>query len=284
MEDSKKSRLEAALYLSEEPIDSEEIADVLDLGSMGYVDMLIDEFKDELDDEGRGLELVETPEGYELKVKNHHLEHVSHLAPHQDLNEGQLRTLSLIAYNSPLEQANLVEVRGNRAYQHVKELVNRGFVSKEKDGRTAILDITDHFLDYFDMDSVDEFKGQFDQDMGFEVEESEEEKDEEEEESEEDVKAEKEDDNENGPEEVEDLESEDTDEEDEESEREDPMDFDDGKSDGDDEEDPEQAETGEGEEEDWDIEPKEGEITAEVDEEDTVSEEETAGEEAEEEE
>lgn len=160
MED-KKARLEAALYLSENPIDREQIADILDLGSMGYVEMLIEEFREELDEENRGLELIESEAGYELKVKKPHLDHVSHLAPHQDLNEGQLRTLSLIAYNTPVEQADLVEIRGNRAYQHVKELVNRGFVSKEKDGRTAILEVTDHFLDYFDLEDVDEFKRQF---------------------------------------------------------------------------------------------------------------------------
>ncbi|QKQ98609.1 SMC-Scp complex subunit ScpB [Candidatus Nanohaloarchaea archaeon] len=168
MEDGKKARLEAALYLSEEPVDSKEIADVLNLGSMGYVDMLIDEFKEDLKDEHRGFELIETDAGYELKVKKDHLEHVSHLAPHQDLNEGQLRTLSLIAYNAPLEQADLVEIRGNRAYQHVKELVNRGFIEKEKDGRTAILDVTNFFLDYFDIDSVDEFKEGLEEDMEIE--------------------------------------------------------------------------------------------------------------------
>lgn len=158
--DEKKSRLEAALFLAEEPVDREEISDILNLGSMGFVDELIEEYQENLEEEHRGLELIQTENGYELKVKKDHLEHVSHLAPHQDLNEGQLRTLSLIAYNAPLEQANLVEIRGNRAYQHVKELVNRGFVEKEKDGRTAILDVTDYFLEYFDIESIDEFKRQ----------------------------------------------------------------------------------------------------------------------------
>ena len=156
--DDKKSRMEAALFLAEEPVTKSKLSDILDIGSIGFVEELIDEFKDDLDKSHRGLELIQTGQGYELKVKRDHLEHVSHLAPHQDLNEGQLRTLSLIAYNAPLEQADLVEIRGNRAYQHVKELVGRDFVSKEKDGRTAILDVTDYFLDYFEIDSVDEFK------------------------------------------------------------------------------------------------------------------------------
>lgn len=173
--DEKKSRLEAALFLAKEPVEKEEISDILNLGSMGFIEELIEEYQEDLQEGHRGLELIQTQEGYELKVKKDHLEHVAHLAPHQDLNEGQLRTLSLIAYNAPLEQADLVEIRGNRAYQHVKELVNRGFVEKEKDGRTAILDVTDFFLDYFDIESLEEFKRQADPEEEEEEDEAEEE-------------------------------------------------------------------------------------------------------------
>jgi len=176
--DEKKSRLEAALFLAEEPVGKKEISDILNLGSMGFVEELIEEYQQDLKDEHRGLELIQTENGYELKVKKDHLEHVSHLAPHQDLNEGQLRTLSLIAYNAPLEQADLVEIRGNRAYQHVKELVNRGFVKKEKDGRTAILDVTDFFLDYFDVESMEEFQEKADPEKQEQEEETEDDEDE----------------------------------------------------------------------------------------------------------
>ena len=163
--EEKKAKLEAALYLAEEPIERKEIADIMNLGSIGYVDMLIQEFEEMLEEEHRGLEVIQTNEGYELKVKKDHIDEVSHLAPHQDLNSGELRTLSLIAYNAPVEQANIIEIRGNRAYQHVKELVSRGFVDKEKDGRTAILDVTDFFLDYFDIEDVEEFKENFEDEI-----------------------------------------------------------------------------------------------------------------------
>lgn len=166
--EEKKARLEAALYLAENPLERKEIADALNLGSIGYVDMLIQEFEENLEEEHRGLELIHTEQGYELKVKKNHIDDVSHLAPHQDLNEGELRTLSLIAYNAPVEQTNIIEIRGNRAYQHVKELVSRGFIDKEKEGRTAILDVTDFFLDYFDIDSVEEFKENFEDEIEIE--------------------------------------------------------------------------------------------------------------------
>ncbi|MEF8880544.1 MAG: SMC-Scp complex subunit ScpB [Candidatus Nanohaloarchaea archaeon] len=166
--EEKKARLEAALYLSEHPLERKEIADALNLGSIGYVDMLIQEFDEMLEEEHRGLELIHTEQGYELKVKKDHLDDVSHLAPHQDMNEGELRTLSLVAYNAPIEQTNIIEIRGNRAYQHVKELVSRGFIEKEKNGRTAILDVTDFFLDYFDIEEVEEFKQNFEDEIEIE--------------------------------------------------------------------------------------------------------------------
>ncbi|MDY6761997.1 MAG: SMC-Scp complex subunit ScpB, partial [Candidatus Nanohaloarchaea archaeon] len=85
------------------------------------------------------------------------VEQVEHLAPHRDLNDAELRTLALVAYNAPVKQSDVVEVRGNRAYTHVKELTKRGFIQAEEDGRTKQLDVTDHFLDYFDLDAADEF-------------------------------------------------------------------------------------------------------------------------------
>lgn len=227
MEDEKKARLEAALYLAEEPLERKEIADVLNLGSIGFVDMLIEEFIEELQTQDRGLEVIETNQGYELKVKNSHIEHVDHLAPHQDLNKGQLRTLSIIAYNAPVEQTDIVEIRGNRAYQHIKELVNRGFLNKEKDGRTAILSMTDFFLDYFNIESLEEFKRGLGEDLDTEVIGADEEKIEEETEKdiekEESEKASKE--GEDDFEDVDEIDHEDTQEKEDESEDEEPQTF-----------------------------------------------------------
>ncbi|MDY6769257.1 MAG: SMC-Scp complex subunit ScpB [Candidatus Nanohaloarchaea archaeon] len=137
---------EAALFLSEDPLDTEELADVMNLGSVGFVQEVVDELKDELDDEARGLKLVESEEGYELVVKSDLVDQVEHLAPHRDLNDAEL-----------VKQSDVVEVRGNRAYTHVKELQRRGFIAAEEEGRTKELDVTDHFLDYFDLDAADEF-------------------------------------------------------------------------------------------------------------------------------
>lgn len=157
MEDEKLAVAEAALFLSEDPLSIEELADAMNLGATGYVQQVIDELKEALEQDSRGLKLVEHDGRYELVVKSTFVNQVEHLAPHRDLDEGTLRTLALIAYNTPVKQSEVIDIRGNRAYSQIKELIERGFVDAEKDGRTKILEVTDHFLEYFELDAPDEF-------------------------------------------------------------------------------------------------------------------------------
>ena len=157
----KKALLEAALFLSEEPLNKDQIADVLNLGSKGYVQTLIDKLQEDLEKEERGLEIVESDKKYEMRVKRDFLDQVAHLAPQQDIPEGTLRTLALIAYNHPVKQSKVVDMRGNRAYSQIKDLKGRGLVESEKEGRTKVLRVTDEFLSYFGLETPEEFKMHF---------------------------------------------------------------------------------------------------------------------------
>jgi len=158
--EEKKAALEAALFIAEDSLDTDDIADVLNLGSKGYVQMVLDELQEEMAEEDRGLELIEVDGGYRMQVKQDYIDEVKHLAPHQDLGDAELRTLSLIAYNAPVKQKKIIDIRGNRAYKQIKELESRGFLESAKEGRTKVLDVTDDFLDYFGMDSIEEFRRQ----------------------------------------------------------------------------------------------------------------------------
>ncbi|MDY6771566.1 MAG: SMC-Scp complex subunit ScpB, partial [Candidatus Nanohaloarchaea archaeon] len=87
-----------------------------------------------------------------------HIDQVRDLAPHQDLSDAALRTLSIIAYNAPVKQSKIIDIRGNRAYSQISDLEERGLLSSSKDGRTKVLDVTEDFLDYFGIDDLDEFR------------------------------------------------------------------------------------------------------------------------------
>jgi hypothetical protein len=54
-----------------------------------------------------------------------------------------------------------VEIRGSNAYDHVKELMERGFLVREPEGRSYKLRITEKFFDYFDVEGRDDIKEVF---------------------------------------------------------------------------------------------------------------------------
>ena len=60
-------------------------------------------------------------------------------------------TLAVIAYKQPIMQCDVIKIRGNKAYDHVKTLVEQGFITNERSGRTRILKLTEKFYDYFDV-------------------------------------------------------------------------------------------------------------------------------------
>jgi segregation and condensation protein B len=62
-------------------------------------------------------------------------------------------TLALIAINQPLSQARLVRERGSTVYEHVKELMGRGLIQRQKKGRNYLLRTTDAFAAEFGLDN-----------------------------------------------------------------------------------------------------------------------------------
>jgi segregation and condensation protein B len=87
--------------------------------------------------------------GYKLIVKPEFTEAVSSLTPHADLSRGLLRVLSIVAYHEPIKQSDIVKVVGNRTYDYVKELEERGLLKIEKKARTKMLSTTPRFEEYF---------------------------------------------------------------------------------------------------------------------------------------
>jgi segregation and condensation protein B len=69
------------------------------------------------------------------------------------LSPAAFETLAVIAYKQPIKQSDLVVIRGNKSYEHVRELEKRGLISAERSGRTKLLTTTRAFADYFGLAS-----------------------------------------------------------------------------------------------------------------------------------
>lgn len=156
-ENNPKALVEAALFLADGGVSREELADVTGLTEES-LNSTIEDLRQDLNQLDRGLRIFESKTGLKLQVKQDYLNRVQHLGPHQDISRGVLRTLSVIAYNSPVLQKEVISIRGNGAYRHIDNLMERGFIEAEKEGRTKLLSVTDQFLSYFELNSLEELK------------------------------------------------------------------------------------------------------------------------------
>ncbi len=156
----KLALLEAILFTTTDPLTLEELQK-LTKSRKDELDKLLKELEQRYSSEDYGIKLSDIG-GYKLVVKNDFIKNVSNLTPHSDMSRGLLRVLSIIAYHEPIKQADIVKVIGNRTYEYVKELHERGLVNIEKKSRTRILTTTPKFEEYFET-KKDELKKNLDE-------------------------------------------------------------------------------------------------------------------------
>jgi len=149
---------EAALFVAARPMSLAELYNILHVPKP-RIKELLESMKKDYDE--HGVTLVEKDGLYELRIKEQYLKHVEHLAPQRDFSRATMQTLALIAYKAPVKQSYVVEVRGNRAYDHIKELISKGLVRSEPAGHTNTLYLTKKFLKYFNVSSQEELKAYF---------------------------------------------------------------------------------------------------------------------------
>ncbi|MFH1432931.1 MAG: SMC-Scp complex subunit ScpB [archaeon] len=154
----KKKLIEAALFIAARPMTLAELYHIVGIPKP-QISKLIKEMEKEYDD--HGLSVRERDGFFELHIKDELRPHVEHLAPEKDFSKATLQTLSLIAYHNPVKQSFVIETRGNRAYDHIKELSGRGFIRLEPEGHTNRINITKKFLDYFGLTSPGQLKDYF---------------------------------------------------------------------------------------------------------------------------
>ena len=144
----KKALIEAALFVSENPLTIDKISKITDV-SIKDLNEIIEEIRKDFDTDSHGMELALTPEGYQFQVKDKFLEKVSGLTTYSDISKGALRTLSLVAMRQPITQSEIIKIQGNKAYNYIKGLVKRGLIRTEKAGRTKLVNTTKEFERYF---------------------------------------------------------------------------------------------------------------------------------------
>ena len=158
-----KRIIEGAILASESPltIDNLESLFIVESPTRSEIRDAIAEI--EADCESRGFELKKVATGYRFQVKEKYSEWVGRLweerAPRY--TRALLETLALIAYKQPITRGDIEEIRGVAVSTNIiRTLLEREWVRvvghRDVPGRPAMYATTKHFLDYFNVASLEE--------------------------------------------------------------------------------------------------------------------------------
>ena len=145
--------IEAALYSSGRPLRIEEIIRASGTESRQRTLAILESVMKKARTAFSAIEVVIQPDGtYVMQLKPEYSSAIRRYASKPILPNATLKTLSYIAYSQPISSKELVEVRGNGVYAHLKELRQLDFVQYESVGRTKIFTTTAKFQKYFGID------------------------------------------------------------------------------------------------------------------------------------
>jgi len=156
---SVKSKVEAVLFSTGHRIGLEEISRLCRSRKEDVIAAL-HELKKEYDDKQSSLMLVEEGDVWKFTVRDHFMPIVRKIVTETELTKSVLETLAVIAFKYPILQSDLIKLRTNKAYDHLVELENSGYISRQKHGRTNLIKLTEKFFKYFDL-TEEKVKEQF---------------------------------------------------------------------------------------------------------------------------
>ena len=143
-----RNLIEAALYAAGRPLDIEEISNKLELPKK-EVEALVNEVAFDYLERTTALIIAQIGDRYQMQIKPEYTEKVSKFAKGGAIAERHLRTLTIIALKQPILKSMVIKIRGTGAYEHVKYLIDNGFINAIKKGRSHELTTTDKYADMF---------------------------------------------------------------------------------------------------------------------------------------
>ena len=160
-----KRIIEGALLAAGKPLNLQQIRGLFEgLGPIPERDQIIAALAEiERDLEERGFELKQVASGYRLQVRAELAPWISRLWEEkpQRYSRALLETLALIAYRQPITRGEIEEIRGVAVSTNIiRTLLERDWARvvghREVPGKPALYATTRTFLDYFNLQSLDE--------------------------------------------------------------------------------------------------------------------------------
>lgn len=159
-----KKKIEAVLFAAGDKISEEEISRLTKI-EISDINKYLKELKEDYKRDQSAFIVIDEGDKWKLTVREEFMPIVQKIVPHTELSRTIMSTLAVIAWKAPVLQSDIIKIRTNKAYDHIKELMEMGFIIKQKHGRSYLIKLAQKFFEYFDLSGKEDVKEKF---QGFE--------------------------------------------------------------------------------------------------------------------
>jgi len=140
-------KIEAALFITGRLMSIQELITLTDVNPI-LLKKILSDLEDKYKDSG--ITIIQKQNSWKMDVSQEFVHMINKLATgSSEFSKAEQETLAMIAFKQPIKQSVIVRIRGNKAYEHIKNFVDQGLLNKKKMGHTAEITLTDQFHDYF---------------------------------------------------------------------------------------------------------------------------------------
>jgi segregation and condensation protein B len=153
--------IEALLFVSAEPVPLDRLMVALGTISKPEVRQALQSLREELDREGRGVQLVEVAGGWQIVTRLEYAPWIKRLAKAKaapKMSRSGLESLAIIAYKQPIVRAEIEQIRGVEVSGVLRTLLERKLIRmvgrKDVPGRPIMYGTTKLFLQQFGLSDL----------------------------------------------------------------------------------------------------------------------------------
>lgn len=157
-----KSALESLLFVADEPLTLHKLDEVFEGVSRKEIQSVLLEIMNELEQQKRGIRIVEVAGGFQMRTAKANADWVKKLLGGRParMSRPTLETLAIVAYRQPITKAEIEAIRGVDVDGVVNTLLERNLIRavarKDVPGRPFLYATTPAFLQIFNLKDLTE--------------------------------------------------------------------------------------------------------------------------------
>jgi segregation and condensation protein B len=149
-------KVEAVLFLSARFSSIQELVGLTDINPL-MLKELLNRLIEKYNKEDSAIEIIERNDMFKMDVRKEYFNMINRLATGKaEFSKAEQETLAVITYKQPVKQSVVVNIRGNKAYEHIKKFIETGLVIPKVLGHTLELKLSDDFFEYFHVNTPEE--------------------------------------------------------------------------------------------------------------------------------